>query len=113
MAAGIADDPRLRDHRVVVIGAQIDAPLATAILDVMRARGHALARTLRSRAQVSLVGGKAMEALMPTVAKGDRDLWFNIIMASFLVGAATGGVTLTGATRINSDAGTFTGPPKP
>jgi len=40
----------------------------------------------------SLVGGKAMEALMPTVAKGDRDLWFNIIMASFLVGAATGGV---------------------
>lgn len=40
----------------------------------------------------SLVGGKAMEDLMPTVAKGDRDLWFNIIMASFLVGAATGGV---------------------
>jgi MFS family permease len=40
----------------------------------------------------SLVGGKAMEALMPTVGKGDRDLWFNIIMASFLVGAATGGV---------------------
>src|SRR5206468_8693107 len=40
----------------------------------------------------SLVGGKAMEALMPGVAKGDRDLWFNIIMASFLVGAATGGV---------------------
>lgn len=40
----------------------------------------------------SLVGGKAMEALMPGVEKGDRDLWFNIIMASFLVGAATGGV---------------------
>jgi MFS transporter, SHS family, sialic acid transporter len=40
----------------------------------------------------SLVGGKAMEALMPTVVKGERDLWFNIIMASFLVGAATGGV---------------------
>ena len=40
----------------------------------------------------SLVGGKAMEALMPGVAKGERDLWFNIIMASFLVGAATGGV---------------------
>jgi len=40
----------------------------------------------------SLVGGKAMEALMPGVAKGERDMWFNIIMASFLVGAATGGV---------------------
>ena len=40
----------------------------------------------------SLVGGKAMEALMPGVQKGERDLWFNIIMASFLVGAATGGV---------------------
>src|SRR6476659_6157026 len=40
----------------------------------------------------SLVGGKAMEALMPGVPKGERDLWFNIIMASFLVGAATGGV---------------------
>ncbi|MDX1947134.1 MAG: MFS transporter [Pirellulaceae bacterium] len=40
----------------------------------------------------SLVGGKAMEALMPGVVKGDRDMWFNIIMASFLVGAATGGV---------------------
>src|SRR5205807_4074430 len=40
----------------------------------------------------SLVGGKAMEALMPGVVKGERDLWFNIIMASFLVGAATGGV---------------------
>ena len=40
----------------------------------------------------SLVGGDAMAALMPTSPKGDRDFWFNIIMASFLVGAATGGV---------------------
>jgi MFS family permease len=40
----------------------------------------------------SLIGGDAMAALMPTSAQGDRDLWFNIIMASFLVGAATGGV---------------------
>src|SRR3989440_2692932 len=40
----------------------------------------------------SLIGGDAMAALMPTAAQGDRDLWFNIIMASFLVGAATGGV---------------------
>src|SRR5262245_12159331 len=40
----------------------------------------------------SLVGGDAMTALMPTSPKGDRDFWFNIIMASFLVGAATGGV---------------------
>src|SRR5262245_8592386 len=40
----------------------------------------------------SLIGGDAMAALMPTARQGDRDLWFNIIMASFLVGAATGGV---------------------
>jgi MFS family permease len=40
----------------------------------------------------SLIGGDAMAALMPNAAQGDRDLWFNIIMASFLVGAATGGV---------------------
>src|SRR3989440_9246910 len=40
----------------------------------------------------SLVGGDAMAALMPTSSKGDQAFWFNIIMASFLVGAATGGV---------------------
>ncbi len=40
----------------------------------------------------SLIGGDAMAALMPTATQGERDLWFNIIMASFLVGAATGGV---------------------
>jgi MFS family permease len=40
----------------------------------------------------SLVGGDAMAALMPESPKPDRDFWFNIIMASFLVGAATGGV---------------------
>src|SRR5690242_250683 len=40
----------------------------------------------------SLIGGDAMAALMPAATQGERDLWFNIIMASFLVGAATGGV---------------------
>ena len=40
----------------------------------------------------SLVGGDAMKALMPTSSAGDQSFWFNIIIASFLVGAATGGV---------------------
>ena len=40
----------------------------------------------------SLVGGKAMEALLPSSSKTDQSLWFQVIMATFLVGAATGGV---------------------
>jgi SHS family sialic acid transporter-like MFS transporter len=40
----------------------------------------------------SLVGKSAVEELMPTADAGTVGLWFNVIIASFLVGAATGGV---------------------
>jgi SHS family sialic acid transporter-like MFS transporter len=40
----------------------------------------------------SLVGKQAVEELMPTANAGTVGLWFNVIIASFLVGAATGGV---------------------
>jgi len=40
----------------------------------------------------SMVGGRALEDLMPSVAPADRGLWFGVITAGFLVGAATGGV---------------------
>jgi len=40
----------------------------------------------------SLVGRRALEDLIPVSEAGSRDLWFGIITAGFLVGAATGGV---------------------
>src|SRR5262245_14558293 len=40
----------------------------------------------------SLVGRPAVKDLMPGVSEGQVGLWFNVIMAGFLVGAATGGV---------------------
>lgn len=40
----------------------------------------------------SLVGKSAVEELMPGANPGTVGLWFNVIIASFLVGAATGGV---------------------
>ena len=40
----------------------------------------------------SLVGKSAVEELMPKADPGTVGLWFNVIIASFLVGAATGGV---------------------
>lgn len=40
----------------------------------------------------SLVGRSAMKDLMPNSPAGEQGLWFNVIMAAFLVGAATGGV---------------------
>lgn len=40
----------------------------------------------------SLVGKSAVEELMPQANPGTVGLWFNVIIASFLVGAATGGV---------------------
>ena len=41
LAAGIADDPQLLDHRIVVLGGASDTSLATEIVDVMRQRGRA------------------------------------------------------------------------
>jgi MFS transporter, SHS family, sialic acid transporter len=40
----------------------------------------------------SMVGRPAVQELMPDASEGDIGLWFNVIMAGFLVGAATGGV---------------------
>src|SRR5579871_2586396 len=40
----------------------------------------------------SLVGRPAVKDLMPGATEGEVGLWFNVIMAGFLVGAATGGV---------------------
>jgi MFS family permease len=40
----------------------------------------------------SLIGRPAIKDLMPGTSEGEVGLWFNVIMASFLVGAATGGV---------------------
>jgi MFS family permease len=40
----------------------------------------------------SLVGRPAVKDLMPNATEGEVGLWFNVIMAGFLVGAATGGV---------------------
>lgn len=40
----------------------------------------------------SLIGRPAIKDLMPGANEGQVGLWFNVIMASFLVGAATGGV---------------------
>jgi MFS transporter, SHS family, sialic acid transporter len=40
----------------------------------------------------SLIGRPAVKDLMPGVSEGQVGLWFNVIMAGFLVGAATGGV---------------------
>ncbi|MBS0211109.1 MAG: MFS transporter [Planctomycetes bacterium] len=40
----------------------------------------------------SLVGRPAVKDLMPGSTEGEVGLWFNVIMAGFLVGAATGGV---------------------
>jgi len=40
----------------------------------------------------SLVGKSAVEDLMPNADAGTVGVWFNVIIASFLVGAATGGV---------------------
>jgi SHS family sialic acid transporter-like MFS transporter len=40
----------------------------------------------------SLVGRPAVKDLMPGASEGQVGLWFNVIMAGFLVGAATGGV---------------------
>lgn len=40
----------------------------------------------------SLVGRPAVKNLLPDATEGQVGLWFNVIMASFLVGAATGGV---------------------
>ena len=40
----------------------------------------------------SMVGRPAVKDLMPGASEGDVGLWFNVIMAGFLVGAATGGV---------------------
>src|SRR6476659_5362078 len=40
----------------------------------------------------SLVGRPAVKDLMPGATEGQIGLWFNVIMAGFLVGAATGGV---------------------
>src|SRR5262245_57607522 len=40
----------------------------------------------------SMVGRPAVKDLMPGATEGDVGLWFNVIMAGFLVGAATGGV---------------------
>jgi MFS family permease len=40
----------------------------------------------------SLVGRPAVKGLMPAATEGEVGLWFNVIMAGFLVGAATGGV---------------------
>src|SRR4051794_22483127 len=44
------------------------------------------------RGVFSLVGRPAMMDLLGTSDAGQVGLWFNVIMASFLVGAATGGV---------------------
>jgi MFS family permease len=40
----------------------------------------------------SLIGRPAIKDLMPGVSEGQIGLWFNVVMAGFLVGAATGGV---------------------
>jgi MFS transporter, SHS family, sialic acid transporter len=40
----------------------------------------------------SMVGRSAVKDLMPGASEGQVGLWFNVIMAAFLVGAATGGV---------------------
>jgi len=40
----------------------------------------------------SMVGRPALQELMPEMNEGDVGLWFNVITAGFLVGAATGGV---------------------
>jgi MFS transporter, SHS family, sialic acid transporter len=40
----------------------------------------------------SLVGRPAIKGLMPSATEGEVGLWFTVIMAGFLVGAATGGV---------------------
>ena len=40
----------------------------------------------------SLVGRQAVKDLLPGATEGQVGLWFNVIMAAFLVGAATGGV---------------------
>ncbi|HWA98882.1 MAG TPA: MFS transporter, partial [Pirellulales bacterium] len=40
----------------------------------------------------SLVGRPAVKDLMHSATEGEVGLWFNVIMAGFLVGAATGGV---------------------
>ena len=40
----------------------------------------------------SLVGRSALQDLMPEAGKDQQALWFGVIMAAFLVGAATGGV---------------------
>ena len=40
----------------------------------------------------SLVGRPAVKGMMPDASEGQIGLWFNVILAGFLVGAATGGV---------------------
>ena len=39
-----------------------------------------------------LVGQKALVELLPTQSASERTVWFGVIMAVFLIGAATGGV---------------------
>ena len=69
LAANIAEDPHLRDHRVVVLGGPGDAPLATAIVDIMRERGTTPA--IDATGRLSLLASAALLARARVLVTND------------------------------------------
>ena len=58
LAARLANDDMLRSHRVVVVGAASDGPLARAVLDALRARG--VTSAIDATGRLSLLGSAAL-----------------------------------------------------
>lgn len=69
LAAELANDPLLRSHRVVVIGAAGDAPLANAIGEALRARSAASA--IDATGKLSLLGSAALLSRVRALVTND------------------------------------------
>ena len=69
LAAALAHDPLLRSHRVIVIGAAGDAPLAQSISDALRASGGPPA--IDATGKLSLLGSAALLARVRALVTND------------------------------------------
>ncbi len=69
LAAGIAEDPQLQHHRVVVLGAANDAPLAVAIRDVVQQHGGA--PVVDATGRLSLLASAALIARARVLVTND------------------------------------------
>ncbi len=58
LAAQLANDDMLRSHRVVVVGAASDGPLARAVIEALRARG--VTSAIDATGRLSLLGSAAL-----------------------------------------------------